>query len=88
MSILKFLKIKRNPVEQQTINEEIVKSLDQINRAQNNITNHLITLTRLGFIKPNTLIREMNNVQANDDYLKQLISERAKNENKNTSKKN
>jgi len=47
---------------------------------------HLIAICRLMFIKPEVLLREVNNIKANWEYITELI--KAKNEENSTNKKN
>lgn len=43
------------------------------------LENHLIAISRLQFIRPETLIREANNVKSNSEYLNTLVELRNKN---------
>ena len=43
---------------------------------------YIIAIARLSFIKPETLLREVNNVRANAEYLLKLIEETEKNKEK------
>lgn len=47
-----------------------------LNQRANNTDVHLIALCRLLFIKPEVLIREVNNAKANGEYLLKLMNER------------
>lgn len=38
------------------------------------LENHMLAIARLQFIKPETLIREANNIEENSKYLKELIN--------------
>jgi hypothetical protein len=53
----------------------------QINEGLKILENHMVAIARLHFIKPETLVREVNNMKANMDYLQSLIRERNNGEN-------
>lgn len=81
-----------NPFKRQNdFNSGVIQAVGQIEGNLSNTNTHLITVCRLMLIKPQTLYRELNNVQANNDYVKKLL-EIAKSEaeyaNKTTSKEN
>jgi hypothetical protein len=52
-----------------------------INEGLKVLQTHLIALARLQFVKPETLVREANNIKSNGEYLTKMVEEISKNAN-------
>jgi hypothetical protein len=63
-----------------------INRIRQLEARANSADAHLIALSRLVFIKPEVLYREVNNAKANTDYIANLF--KALNEENSTQKEN
>lgn len=54
-------------------NNEVEELMGALVASQQISNTHIIALARLMFIKPESLLREANNVRANADYLLELV---------------